>query len=93
MAALSKDTLLSISLSATIARHKYSRDPSQAVAELMAEAGARTDLLAEEAGLWVGFYESDPDVQSMVAALREIPGSEQWVELGRLRRSTSKIAR
>lgn len=90
---LTEDQRLGVALSALIARHKYARDASATVEELLSVAGARADLLAEEAGLWVGFYETDPDVQPMVAALREIPGAEQWVELGRLRRSTSKIAR
>jgi hypothetical protein len=83
---LSPDTLLGIRLSATMTRHRFTRDPAPVVAELQAIAGAHADVLAHEAGSWAGYYDS-PDTHTLAEALLEIPGAREWEAEGRARRA------
>lgn len=76
-------TMLAITLSATISRHKYTDDPAPVIAEQQQLAGEHTDILAKEAGRWAGFHETDPHCTVLVAALKEIPGASEHVQLGR----------
>jgi len=78
-------TRLSVELSAICSRNRYTDDPDQVIAELIATAGEHTDLLAEEAGAWAGFYESQ-HTRVLSDALAAFPGAAEWVELGRQRR-------
>ena len=88
---LDDDTMLNISISAAITRHQFDADATAALAEIRELAGDRTDILAEVAGRWAGFYGDDLGVQpALVDALRALPGAEQWVELGIERRSAGK---
>lgn len=82
---LSRATLLDIELSAICSRNRYTTDPEPVLAELRARAGKRTDILAHVAGTWAGYYD-DEHTRALAAALREIPGAGDWVELGRRRR-------
>jgi hypothetical protein len=81
-------------------RHASWREPTEneiaaAVAELREVAGDRPDLLAEEAGIQLGFHEGDLDeprakatAQLLIAAGADeslIPG---WIEEGRHRAET-----
>lgn len=82
---LNTDTALGVRLSAICSRNRYTDDPDPVLEELYATADDRTDLLAEEAGTWSGFYDSE-HTHVLAMALLTIPGTEQWVELGRKRR-------
>lgn len=86
MPRLSRDTLLSIHLGAILSRNRYTKDPAPVIAELIATAGDRVDVLNEAAGTWVGFYEDDY-VRVLCAALRELPGLEPWIAVGANRRA------
>ena len=68
---LDPDTMLGVTISATISRHRYDKDPTDLITELLQLAGDRGDILAQEAGRWAGFYGEDLGVQpELVAALR-----------------------
>lgn len=82
---LSPETLLTVTLDAICSRNRYTKDPTPVVAELIATAGARVDLLTESVGTWVGYFE-DADTRVLCAALRELPGLEPWIALGAHRR-------
>jgi len=82
---LSADVRLGVHLSAICARNQYTTDPESVIAELRQLAGARDDILVQEAGTWAGFHEADPNVQLLTDALKELPGVGPWVELGRKR--------
>ncbi len=83
---LHPDVLLDIMLSAMCSRAKYTRDTSPVIDELRAAAGDRTDILAQTAGMWAGYYEQNATPE-LVAALLTIDGAEIWVALGRKRRA------
>ena len=72
---LDPDTHMSIRLSAICGRNRYTRDPAPVIAELIAAAGARTDLLAREAGRWAGHYEDQHTATLVAAILDGIPGA------------------
>ena len=57
------------------------------ITELRDTAAGRDDLLAEAAGLWVGFREHDPWSQPLIHALLNLPGVDPWVQVGRERAS------
>lgn len=83
---LTPDVALRIALGAIMSRNRYTRDPDTVIAELHAAAGDRTDLLAEEIGLWVGFYEDDY-TRPLTSALREMPlVLDEWIAVGASRR-------
>lgn len=82
------DTALSVELSAIMARNRYTTNPAPVITELTQTAGARTDLLAQEAGTWAGFHEHDPNTRTLTTALQTIPGADGWVQVGRDRRKT-----
>lgn len=86
---LSADTLLSIKLSAICSRNRYTKDPAPVIAELIAAADDRQDVLAQESGSWSGFYE-DENTRTLAVALLEIPGAADWVALGRERRNAGR---
>ncbi|WDH80218.1 hypothetical protein PTQ19_07240 [Microbacterium esteraromaticum] len=77
-------TTLSVELSAAMSRNRYTTDPGPVIAELQRIAGEHPELLAEEAGLWAGFNEADPDSAALVDALKAISTLEA-VALGRER--------
>lgn len=83
---LDPDTLLGVTLSAICSRNRYTHDPGPVLDELRAAAGDRNDILAEGAGRWSGFYDSE-HTHTLAAALLEIPGATEWVQLGRERRA------
>lgn len=83
----SPDTLLGIRLSAIMCRNQFTRDPEPVIAELRAAAGDRLDILTDEAGRWIGFYE-DAHTAPLAAALRELPlDMDEAIALGRSRRN------
>lgn len=86
MARFSRDTLLSIHLDAICSRNRYTDDPASVIAELIATAGNRADLLAESVGTWVGYFEDDY-IRTLCTALRELAGLEPWLALDAHRRS------
>lgn len=90
---LHPDVALSVTLSAICARSRYVADASPVIAELRAVAGDRGDVLAEVAGTWAGFNETDTHAATLAAALRELPGAEAWVEVGRNRAGRWHAAR
>lgn len=83
---LSPETRLTVHLDAICSRNRYTTDPAPVIAELIAAAGGRTDLLTEAVGTWVGFFEDDY-IRTLCDALRELPGLEPWIKLGQHRRS------
>jgi hypothetical protein len=84
---LSPDTYISVRLDAICTRHQYTDDPAPALDELRAAAGGRDDILTESVGTWVGYFE-DEYTRTLCDALRELPGLEPWIELGKHRRHT-----
>lgn len=86
MSRLSPETLLSITLGSICSRNRYTTDPAPVIAELLATAGERMDILQEAVGSWVGFYE-DSYTAVLAGALRELPGLEPWIAEGAYRRS------
>lgn len=83
---LHPDIALGVHLSAICSRNRFTRDADPVIAELLAVAGDRLDILAMEAGRWLGYYE-DEHTRTLAIALREqIPGAAAWVALGRERR-------
>lgn len=87
MSRLSPETDLSVHLDAICSRNRYTTDPGAVLDELRAVAGKRVDVLTESVGTWVGFFGEDEHVQTLVTALRELPGLEPWIALGAHRRS------
>lgn len=83
---LSADVLLSVTLDAICSRNRYTKNPSPVLAELIATAGARDDILREAVGTWLGFFE-DAETIVLCTALREIPGIEPWIAVGAHRRA------
>ncbi|MBN7792446.1 hypothetical protein [Microbacterium esteraromaticum] len=77
-------TTLSVELSATMARNRYTTDPGPVIDELQRIAGEHRELLAEEAGLWAGSNEADPHSAALVDALKTIATPEA-IALGRER--------
>ncbi|WP_136057222.1 hypothetical protein [Microbacterium sp. K24] len=84
---LSAETRLSIKLDNICSRNRYTTDPASVVAELHAAAGARTDILTESVGTWLGYFEDDY-TRVLCDSLRQLPGLEPWIALGRRRRAT-----
>lgn len=83
---LSPTIMLSVHLDAICARNRYTADPAPVVAELVARAGDRTDVLAEAVGSWVGYFDSE-HTRILCTALRGLPGVEPWIAVGKYRRS------
>jgi len=82
---LSHDAILRIDIGCVMSRNRYARDPAPIIAELYATAGNRVELLAEEIGLWVGFYEDDT-TRPLTDALRALPlDLDAWIERGQQR--------
>lgn len=81
---LSPETRLSVHLDAICSRNRYTSDPAPVIAELLAAAGDRLDIPAESVGTWVGYFD-DEDTRILCTALRELPGLEPWIALGRKR--------
>lgn len=83
---LHPDVRLGVHLSAIMCRNQYTHDPAPVIAELYETAGGRTDILTDEVGRWVGFYEDDY-TRDLAAALRALPlDMDASIELGRRRR-------
>lgn len=83
---LSPEIALSVTLDAICSRNRYTSDPAPVIAELLATAGERKDILAESVGTWVGYFE-DADNITLTTALRTLPGLDRWIALGQHRRS------
>jgi len=69
---LHPDVALSIHIGAVMSRNRYTRDPERVISELYAVAGDRLDILAREAGSWIGFYE-DENTRDLTDALHALP--------------------
>lgn len=84
---LDPDVALGIKIGAVMTRNRYEQDDVQRVVdELYATAGDRLDLLAEEVGLFIGFYE-DQDTITLTTALRKLPlDMADAIALGEYRR-------
>ena len=82
---ITREAELEVTLSAICSRHQFTTDPGPAVEELRAAAGDRTDVLAREVGIWIGYFESE-HCRTFTTALRELRGVEQWIDVGRRRR-------
>lgn len=83
---LSSDVRLSVLLDAICSRNRYTRDPTPVIAELLATAEDRHEILTESVGTWIGYFEDDY-TGTLCTALRELPGLEPWITLGQYRRS------
>lgn len=83
---LSPDARLTVHLDAICSRNRYTSDPDPVIAELLATAGDRSDLLSESVGTWVGYFEDDY-TRTLCVALRTLPDLEPWIALGQHRRS------
>lgn len=79
------DTKLSIAIDATSSRNEFVSDAAPVVAELIELAGERIDVLTESVGIWVGYFEADHN-RVLCDALRELPGLEPWIAVGKHRR-------
>lgn len=86
MSRLSPDTMLSIELGSICSRNRYTSEPGPVIAELLATAGDRVEILQQSVGSWVGYYEDDY-TRILCAALRELPNLEPWIMAGQERRS------
>lgn len=86
MSRLSPDTMLSIELGSICSRNRYTTDPAPVIAELLATAGDRVEILQQSVGSWIGYYE-DAYTLTLATALRELPGLEPWIALGADRRA------
>ena len=83
---LHPDPLLGIRLSATMSRNRYTADPGPVIEQLLQIAGDRLDILADEAGRWIGFYEDD-HTRTLATALRALPlDMDDTIALGQFRR-------
>lgn len=87
---LTPDVLLGIKLSAICGRNQYTTDPGPVIDELIAAAGDRADILAQEAGIWSGFHEQDEYRRMLAIALRDFPGMAKWAIVGRERRGAPR---
>lgn len=83
---LNTTTMLGITLSNVMSRHRFDTEAQQVVDELRAIAGDRGDVLAMEVGLWVGYHGGDEHVGPLIAALQRVDGIGHWVEVGKHRR-------
>ncbi len=97
MTAADRDRLTSARIAAITRRHVHGRpltgvEEAAALAELAKVADGRVDLLAEEAGLAIGFHDQDTDapVYLQIAQLCIKAGADtslisRWIEEGRRR--------
>lgn len=83
---LSPDVRLSVHLDAICSRNRYTADPGPVIAQLVATAGDRVDILQQSVGSWIGYYE-DVHTSTLATALRELPGLDPWIIEGSRRRS------
>ncbi|KJL24328.1 hypothetical protein RL72_01819 [Microbacterium azadirachtae] len=94
---LSPDDALGIKIRTVVSRNQFATDPdviAAVVDQLYETASGRLDLLAEEVGLWVGFYEADPWTTTLAARLRELPLlMDEAITLGRRRRAAPMLER
>lgn len=89
---LSPDVALGIKISTVMSRNQFETDAAGiagVVDELYATAGDRIDLLTEEVGRWIGFYEADRWTRPLVDRLRALPlDMGDAIALGQRRRAT-----
>lgn len=78
--------MLNIELGAICSRNRYTTDPAPVIAELLAAAGDRVEILQQSVGSWIGYYE-DTYTIVLSTALRELPGLEPWIAVGANRRA------
>lgn len=98
-----RDRLLVARISGIAKRHAQWRAPTEAeiaaaVAELREVAGDRPDLLAEEAGIVLGFHEGGLDEPRAKAAARLLIAAgagesliPQWIQEGRRRSEAARL--
>ena len=96
------DELIVARLTAAAQRHAPGREPTgaetaAAVEELNEITGARADLLAEVAGLLMGYYGSTAEEPKAVTAARfcvaagaDLNLIPRWIEVGRRRAATAR---
>jgi hypothetical protein len=96
------DRLIIARISGVALRHASWREPADdeitaAAAEIRAAAGDRPDLLAEEAGILLGFHQDTPDEPRAKAAARLLiaAGADQslipgWIAEGRRRAEAAR---
>jgi hypothetical protein len=83
---LHPDVALGVHLDAICSRNMYTSDPGPVVDELLRAARHRPEILAREVRTWAGFWEDDPAIRALTAALLEqIPGAAGWAHVGRER--------
>jgi hypothetical protein len=102
MPATSRDRLIIAQIAGVTRRHARGRaltgaEEAAALAELAEVAEARVDLLAEEAGVTLGFHEHDPGSTEhlQVAQLCIKAGADpalisRWIEVGRQRAAAAE---
>ena len=78
--------MLSIELGSICSRNRYTSDPGPVIAELIAAAGDRVDILQQSVGSWIGYYE-DGYTLTLATALRDLPDLEPWIAEGATRRA------
>ncbi|CAH0172791.1 hypothetical protein [Microbacterium sp. Bi128] len=76
-------------MSATVTRSLFTRDPSPVIEELRTLAGDDVQLLAQVAGLCVGYYRDELCAPLCDLMEAEIEGASAWVQLGLERRSAA----
>lgn len=86
---LSVRTALDVQMSAVMTRNMRTDDPQPVVAELLALAAEDQQLIAEAAGVFVGYYRDGYSDPLCAAVEAQIDGLGPWIELGRERRARS----
>lgn len=95
---LAPDVALGITIGCVMTRNRYEADTARVIAELYEIAGDRLDLLAQEVGSFIGFYEDSYTIR-LTTALRALPlDMADAIGLGQYRRgvrthSTSNFGR
>lgn len=84
---LSPRTALDVAMSAVVTRNLRTNNPEPVLDELRALAGGDHELLAEVAGLSVGYYRDEQSAALCDLLEAEVDGAEPWVQLGRQRRA------
>lgn len=80
-------TALDVALSAVVTKNLRTSVPATVLDELRALAGDDRELLAEVAGLCVGYYRDERCAALCDLLEAEVDGVAPWVQLGRQRRS------
>ena len=104
MTGAGRDRVTAARIAGITRRHARGRaltgaEEAAALAELTQVAGGRVDLLAEEAGLAIGFHEQDADApvylqaaQLCIRAGADTAVISRWIEEGRRRAAAARQA-